>query len=267
MKNPFKSKDITSLDEKIFIERQAIRRFRLSLFIIGASLGILVLVFFLDFDEDAGLTLDTIFTAIVGLVGTWVGTIIAFYYTKDNFEAASRSTQELVKQVQSEKLDNILAREAMLGLSKITYLQIKEGKTEDDYLLKDILDNYLNKFNRLPVLASDSSPKFIIYESTIDNFISKKLFKDKLDEEKVKELKLGDLARDKTSGKLIKGFITVKENDSLGLVKTLMERSVIDPSEDENVYIGDAFVTTTGDAKGVVIGWLTNVDINKLSKV
>lgn len=253
--------------EKNLNERQDWRRFRLSLIIIIASIGILVLVFLKEYTADTGLKPETIFTAVVGLAGTWVGTILAFYYSKDNFEAAARSTQELVKQVQGEKLDNIFAREVMLGLSKITYLQIEEGKTDEDYSLEYILNKYLNKYNRLPVLAIDSRPRFIIYESTIDNFISKKIFKDNVDAEEVQKLNLSDLASDVNSGKLIRGFATVKEDESLGLVKTLMERSVIDPSVDENVYIGDAFVTTTGDAKSPVIGWLTDVDINKRSKV
>lgn len=57
----------------------------------------------------------TIFTTVVAVVGTWVGTILAFYFSRENFEAAAKSsaatTAALVKQLTpSEKLAATLSR-------------------------------------------------------------------------------------------------------------------------------------------------------------
>ncbi|SEB77086.1 hypothetical protein [Rhodococcus koreensis] len=36
-----------------------------------------------------------VFSAVLPLFGTWVGTVLAFYFARDNFEAASESTLRL----------------------------------------------------------------------------------------------------------------------------------------------------------------------------
>src|SRR5215813_14198228 len=40
-----------------------------------------------------------IFTSILPLLGTWVGTVLAFYFTKESLEAASRTTLDAVRTV------------------------------------------------------------------------------------------------------------------------------------------------------------------------
>ena len=254
-------------EERKFEKWQANRRFWLSIIIVIASIGILVLVTLLDFDENKGLSPETIFTAIVGLVGSWVGAIIAFYYTKDNFESASRNTQNLVSQISKRSLDQILAKDTMIGLSQMNYLVLEEGKKESDYKLKDLLDKYFENFNRLPVFASNKFPRYVIHRSMIDKFLSRKLFNtgdEKVDPDK---LSLQSMLEDKDYEKMIKAFVTGSREDTLSTIKNRMDAIVIEQSNNDKVYIADAFITESGTAKSPVIGWITNVEINKKSKV
>jgi hypothetical protein len=191
-----------------------------------------------------------------------VGTILAFYYSKDNFDAASKSTQDLVDKITGTKLDSIPAREAMMGISEVKTLRLEEGKS---YLLKELITNedYLKTYNRLPVLKADMTPKYIVYRSIVDKFIASKA----MNNEETSTLSLDSMVQDPIFSKYLRAFIPVQPDDSLSLVKALMDRTVIDKDENKDVYVADAFVTQKGTLDSPVIGWITNVGINKFSKV
>lgn len=55
--------------------------------VIGIT-GILVLPW-INKDQREGLTY--VYSVILPLIGTWMGTILAYYFSKDNFEAANKS--------------------------------------------------------------------------------------------------------------------------------------------------------------------------------
>jgi len=65
-----------------------------------------------------------VFTAVLPLVGTWVGTVLAFYFAKENFEAASRATKEILGI--DEKLKSILVSTVMIPISKIDAFKLGE---------------------------------------------------------------------------------------------------------------------------------------------
>ena len=61
------------------------------------------------------------------VVGTWMGTILTFYFTKENFESASRSMQETIKKLTSEdKLKATKATEVMIEVAKIDRYQLMQ---------------------------------------------------------------------------------------------------------------------------------------------
>jgi hypothetical protein len=41
--------------------------------------------------------IDKVFSALVPLFGTWAGTILAFYFARENFDSANQSVQRLVR--------------------------------------------------------------------------------------------------------------------------------------------------------------------------
>ena len=47
---------------------------------------------------------DRAFSMLVPMIGTWIGTVIAYYFSGENFERASQSVSKLVDQVTLEKL-------------------------------------------------------------------------------------------------------------------------------------------------------------------
>lgn len=242
------------MENNILINSTAKKRFSLSIIIIIVSVGlILTTLFCAKFVEW-----DTAFTAIIGLVGTWVGTVLAFYFSKENFDAASASTQKLVDSITTkDKLSTTKASSAMIPLSKIKYFTLE--KEPKEYKLTEILSGYLKMVNRLPILNTDGNIYGIVHKSLIVEYITEQAIKDT----KPKDLTLEHLINDSHyTEKILKGFSSVKEDESLITVKLLMEKFSV-----RDIICSDIFVTVDGTLKTKVIGWITNSEIAKHSIV
>src|SRR5713226_1358319 len=66
-------------------------------------------------DKDIAGNAQNVLNSVLPLLGTWVGTILAYYFSKENFEAATKSVTELAKQITpQEKLKAALAKDKMI---------------------------------------------------------------------------------------------------------------------------------------------------------
>ena len=195
---------------------------------------------------------------LLPVLATWVGTVIAFYFSKENFESAARNINELTKQLTSEeKLKSIPAKSVMLPIEKVSKLVL--NTTPDKIKLKaDVLDAILakNNVNRLPVLIDSGIPSYMIHRSTLEQFIVSQVVKGR----KVEELTLQDMLDDpEFSTKVREGaFVTIKDTATLGEAKLLM---------DQNRNCSDIFITDDGGRTGKVLGWITNGIILEQSRV
>src|ERR1700730_8315375 len=87
-------------------------RFLLALLVTGISiLAVTVLaavIIVRKHDADAP---QNVMNSVLPLLGTWVGTILAYYFSKENFEAATQSVTALAKQLTpQQKLQSTPAR-------------------------------------------------------------------------------------------------------------------------------------------------------------
>jgi hypothetical protein len=71
-------------------------RVRLAIWIIGLSLGGIVvasgLAIIFASSNNRAETVRLIFASVLPLFGTWVGTVLAFYFARENLQAATDST-------------------------------------------------------------------------------------------------------------------------------------------------------------------------------
>lgn len=205
-------------------------------------------------EPDKVSAVQNILSIFLPMFGTWVGTIIAFYFSKENFEAASRSTQQLTKDI-TEKLtpkqilETTKVKDAMLPIENVSVLVKTE--TDDKILLKrDILDAILIKYkrNRLPILDQKGHVVYMLHRSILEQFIVKRLGKD--DASSIDSLSLADLIADSELKHFaLDSFMTVNAKTSLAEVKTLM---------DHLPYCADIFVTEDGSKATRATGWITN---------
>jgi hypothetical protein len=177
-----------------------------------------------------------VFSAVLPLFGVWIGTILAFYFGKENFEAATRSVTEIARTVSPlERLEEISAKD------KIAYIleRTKEKK-------------------RLPILNEKGNVLLIIHRSAIAEYMaSKALRQTGVD---FKDFTLFDLLQENADLKRLfeESFGIVDERASLAKVKVLM---------DAIPRCQDIFITRGGGKEEPVIGWVTNVIIQEVGRV
>ena len=209
-----------------------------------------------------------LFDALLPVFGTWVGTLLAFYFSKDNFEAATKSVTEMANKISGadEKLKAIPVRDKMRSATKITSWPIKPGE-EDKAKLSDILKKCAD-VDRIPMLNDKGAIVYLVYKNLLYKFLSQAA----LDTSKLKGKTLADLTfkdvldSDPTispTPKEIfqKSFGLVPENATLADAKRKMEEL------SKSLPCNDIFVTQSGKSDEPILGWITDNKIAENSKV
>ena len=133
----------------------------------------------------------------------------------------------------------------------------------NDSLYHRVFIDTNKKGDRLPIFDSKNISRYIIHESTINEFVRKlstgkyPALKDKKLEEITLEMMVNS-TDDEMKNKLTKSQVFVSKNATLFEAKEKMAN---------NQWSQDVFVTETGNATESVIGWITNNKIAELAKV
>jgi hypothetical protein len=192
---------------------------------------------------------QTVFNAVLPLLGTWVGTILAFYFAKDNFEAASRSTERLVRMTPQDQLQSTPVMAAMVSKNRMFFKDDPAAKLVD--VLAELTDK---EMKRLPVLDTAGLVASLVYREGLIDYLYR--VKGGSTEEERKNLTLQNLLSD--SPDLQRPFAVIGEGENLAKAKEAMEKI---PN------CRDVFVTKSGNRSDVVVGLLTDVDIAKYARV
>lgn len=191
---------------------------------------------------------------LLPVIGAWVGTVLAFYFGQVNFEAASRSAANLVRQLSPrEKLQAAACGQAMMKINDITSFKVPPDKTEADITIEQLIDQGFEKDKshprqRLPILDVEGRGKYVLHRSTIDAFVAPKKHPPDVDET---TLSLKDLLEDsKLKDYIVNSFLPLAPDATLADAKDLL---------DKNPQCLDILVTQDGTKNGTVVGWITNV--------
>jgi hypothetical protein len=233
--------------------KESIHRWRLALIITSASIvGITVVaVFVIYYATDRAAASQTVLTAVLPLLAAWVSTVLAYYYSSESIEAATQSVKSLVSP--EEKLKAILVTDKMIKFHEMLYFTYSDTLKVQD-VLKELKES--GKGFRLPFLGDRRQPQFVLHKSAVD--------------EALVELSLaGEDVTTLTFKDLLEKVGRVKElaEGSFGIVA---EGATLADAKAEMVRIKDAqdvFVTDNGRKDGAVIGWITNIIIEKSSQV
>lgn len=115
---------------------------------------------------------EKLFVIILPLISTWVGTILAFYFGKANFEAATKSYNQVIDRLTPDILDDILVKQVMID--KFTMVSIDTTNPLITTFNLQGLVAFLESINksRLPILTA-GKVNCIIHKSTLINAILK----------------------------------------------------------------------------------------------
>lgn len=197
-----------------------------------------------------------ILTIILPLIGTWVGTVLAFYFSRENFVAAAQQTAALVKQLTpEEKLQSISAESAMIDLSAedTMLLMLSPDRPEEAITITvGLIKEKFTKFNRnrLPVLNADGHVLYLLHRSYVEKFLVAKA----MNGADIAPLTFRDLLADPSMKTVFESFGTLAVNAKLLAAKQLM---------DSTSDCADVFLTEDGTRKSKAKGWVTDVIVRE----
>jgi hypothetical protein len=189
----------------------------------------------------------TVLSTVLPLVGTWIGTVLAFYFTKENFESAQRSVQDIAKQASSQdKLKAVPVQSKMIKLADMFFMSDPINAQTISSALTT-LEN-AKKGDRIPILTSNKAVKYIIHRSILDRYLASKA---SAGGAPLNTLTFADLFKDRSDLEQLfaRSFATIKPDASLADAQAAME-SVKDCE--------DVFVTSQGGRQDDVVGWITD---------
>jgi hypothetical protein len=235
--------------------RECISRF-LIFSIVGGTvvIGILIIIYELFIKKTNDMTF--VGQTLLPLWGTWVGTVLAFYFGKSNFEAATKSYRDVIKSLTpEEKMASIKVTDVMIPLSKISYLDYEDSQNKT--LVDIINDEKFKEYNRFAFINDNNILEYIIHRSEFTKYMTEKA----LAGDNIKEITFAKFLQDSANNKnnyVLKNSAFVSVNSTLLDAKTAM---------DSIKECEDVFVTQTGKDSEPVLGLITNNLIFEKAKV
>jgi hypothetical protein len=225
---------------------------------IAGILGVTIIAIVIMIVAETGKKSETaqfLLTSLLPVIGTWVGTVLAYYFAKENFESAARTTKELAGI--DERLRSVPVTTAMIEIGKADKLQLKKSQDPESLKLKDLIDQMTKaKRQRLPVLDEKGAPVYIIHLSSLTDFVARQALG--AAGAAVAGLTIADLKNQRADlFRMIGAWACVKRTATLADAKQTM---------DALRNCSDVFVTESGRIDEPVIGWVTNAEIALHSK-
>ncbi|MEM1163220.1 MAG: hypothetical protein AAGJ28_20000 [Pseudomonadota bacterium] len=230
--------------------------------------------------EDKKAALETsrwVFAALLPLFGTWVGTVLAFYFSKDNFKAANEATKDLVK-LTSDRLSETKVTDAMIPetsiMGKVTAPENVLGNTS----LKEISEAFRDAkiggkrpITRLLIRTPSNGCRAVLHRSTWHEML--KVAREPSAADPDKQTVDFDIKTD-TLEKLLDLKTEFHEDMSFesfltGYIAYIgADRSLADAKARMEAHNGcqDVIVTETGNPDEPIVGWITNVEISMALK-
>ena len=229
--------------------------------IILATIALIFSFIVIKYDHEKAIQiLQYTFTAFLPLWGTWLGTVLAYYFSKDNFESANKQVQNLVAHVisESEKLQGTKVKDVWIPYNdRMIKINFKSNEDPMSYKVTDAITLLeTNKQQRLPIFK-DNILIFIIHLSIFDRYIRIQAIKKKdYSSHTIAEMLKSTDPSIENALKSGAGFID--ENSNLLEAKQIMN---------SNTNCNDIFVTRNGIKNEEVLGWITDKIINENAKV
>jgi CBS domain-containing protein len=238
--------------------------------VIGSSAGVILLGIVVMIaaafagKESVKESAQLLFTSILPLLGTWVGTVLAFYFTKESLEAGSKATMDTVRSL-SQRLSSTPVSSTMMDAAKIIKVAIPAGQTVGDLTGKLINDEFEKtaqgqRISRLLIVNDTGACVGILHRSIWMEMQLAALQHNPAvaTADPVKPLLLLTSQAGKTFNAVITGTLAYIAFDrTLADAKAAMSALPL---------CQDVIVTQTGNSTEPMRGWVSNVDIAKASQ-
>jgi hypothetical protein len=228
----------------------AATRRRLALGIVGISILGIVLLSVFAIALSGSSRADTsrlVFSSVLPLLGTWVGTVLAFYFARENLQAATDSaiqtTENTLRLTGRETSMPVTA--VMIPVASFVSYDLGAGQLLENVPLREVQQKMQDSgFHRLPIRNATDAVLLVIHDSTLTAFAES----------------AGQTIVDlnQTIGGLL-GHADLKDLvEAIGFVD---EKATVAEARARMASIpkcNDIFVTANGQRDERATGWLTN---------
>jgi CBS domain-containing protein len=217
----------------------------LAVAIVGASIVAIVAISAVAIALAGGSRPDTsrlVFSSVLPLLGTWVGTVLAFYFARENFQAATESTLKLAGIETATPVTRVMIREADF----VAYDLGTGDRVEDVQLaaVRQRMQALVPPSRRLPIRNVSGAVLYVIHDSTLIAYAD--------------SVSQPPATLDKTIGNMLDDAQYKQLIEAIGFVD---EKATVADARAVMVSVknsNDVFVTANGKRDERAIGWLTN---------
>lgn len=218
-------------------------RDRIAIRVLGGGALAVALVGVVAICAEKSPAAQQVFTAVITLIGSWGGAVIAFYFSRENFEAASRHTERALDRLSGDAGHSLKLSEVMLPIAKVESLAFKTDPAEIS--VEQIRSKFEGmSFERLLLLDGGGVVRHVLHLSSLNNYLVRH------PQAVANGASLKDLVADAEIGPLLlQGFRTLRGDNTLADAKLLIEK---------NASCQDLVITDSGEPGGRAIGWISN---------
>jgi hypothetical protein len=230
------------------------RRFVTKFLLVSCFVTLLALAGMCIFADTKAEQKEKVFNIILPVLGTWVGTLLAFYFSRENFESATKSVANIAGRLTNmDKLRTVPVVQKMIPRKDITTLSDELNRKQGSLTLKEIT-GYMEeqRISRLPIFEDNWAFKYIIHKSAVDEFKSARVNNPPQGAtiDSLARLTLGDMLAEEKYRRLF--------TSSVGITPVTATLADAKQKMDNIPDCDDVFVTETGDKREPVLGWITN---------
>lgn len=190
-----------------------------------------------------------ILAMVLPVISAWVGTVLAFYFGKDNFESANIQAREMMAKLSPKERESSLIISIMRQVRNITSYQISSSTNINQIKLEQFIPLYKGFVSRLPILNDADVPLYMLHKSSIDRYLGAGGKSDNSLQELVEHQQ-----KEGHEFGLNQGFVIVSKNTAIKDAKALMQK--INSCQ-------DIFITENGNEGEALLGWVSNVRLTK----
>ncbi len=259
--------DRSGSDQRSELARTLIRH---SLALIWALIGGLVILAFaqainINIGANYQTALDKVMSGVLPLLGAWIGAIIAFYFGRENYDAAVRNVRQIIRERTPDQLESIFVRDVMVQASKLVTAATpaEDGLPLHGGILRRLEERGLGRLIVISgeMAATDFAPgsgaiaKGVVHDSVINRFIVDQVARH---QRTADEITLGDMLADPEIARLLSSAVVyVTPEATLADVRRKMDEA----SRNAPATVRDALVTASGKAGEPLLGYLTDIDL------
>lgn len=235
------------------------------LVVVGSFLTLFLLVVALlglaqGINRDATTAAQNVFNTILPVLASWVGTVLAFYFSSASQERTSDSLDRAIKQAGGADVSGTLVSEKMIPVLQITELQDLAETPPEKIPLSNLQDVFNTKklrngaaITRL-LFVENGVFKYVLHRSTLNAFLV--------------NLQAAQDAGPRTIADMLKDQNVLNQISKL-VVFVSASATLADAKAALDKVTGaqDIIVTGSGNSTDPMLGWLSNVDLTKAAQV